>query len=508
MSNTNNIDAYSRSQIKKGTVLSYLALGLNIISGLLFTPWLIHQIGKSDYGIYSIGTSIIALLIMDFGISDAVAKYVAQYQAEGNENKINDLLSLVSKIYLILALFFLFVFLVLYFFLNHIYLSLSASELIKLKTVYIIVASYNVFAFIFTPLSGIMLAYEHIVSLKLCDIIYRILVIIVSVIAIMLGQGLLAAVLANVIAGIIVILYKLSIIRKHHNIKLNLGYKNPKLLKEVLSSSIWIAVLVITQRCIYSITPSILGAISGSSEVTLFSLASTLEGYAYSFGSVMATLFLAKITRQLMSNDISGFTKLTINIGKLQFILISIILVGFFCDGKNFIELWMGKGYESIYHMTLFLLIPSVLLWPFMTASTGLTVKSLVKEQALVNLGAAIINILLELFLVGRYGAVGAAISISFANTFKALALILVYQQFLPIRIKDFMYEIFFKYTGAAIVTTILSKFLISLISISNLRMNFVLNGVVTLGLYAVLIFFTVILFDKAFLKEISILRR
>ena len=70
------------------------------------------------------------------------------------------------------------------------------------------------------------------------------------------------------------------------------------------------------------------------------------------------------------------------------------------------------------------------------------------------------------------------------------------------------MYEIFFKYTGAAIVTTILSKFLISLISISNLRMNFVLNGVVTLGLYAVLIFFTVILFDKAFLKEISILRR
>ena len=106
MSSTKSVDAYSRSQIKKGTILSYFALGLNIISGLLFTPWLIHQIGKSDYGIYSIGTSIIALLIMDFGISDAVAKYVAQYQAEGNENKINDLLSLVSRIYIILSLFF------------------------------------------------------------------------------------------------------------------------------------------------------------------------------------------------------------------------------------------------------------------------------------------------------------------------------------------------------------------------------------------------------------------
>lgn len=506
MSSTKSVDAYSRSQIKKGTILSYFALGLNIISGLLFTPWLIHQIGKSDYGIYSIGTSIIALLIMDFGISDAVAKYVAQYQAEGNENKINDLLSLVSRIYIILSLFFLFIFLILYFFLDHIYLSLSGSELIKLKTVYIIVASYNVFAFLFTPLSGIMLAYEHIVSLKLCDIIYRILVIIVSVMAIILGQGLLAAVFANVIAGIIVILYKIAIIRKYHHIKLNLAYKNPMLLKEVLSFSIWIAVLVLTQRCIYSITPSVLGAISGSSDVTLFSLASTLEGYAYSFGSVIATLFLAKITRQLIAKDIHGFTKLTINIGKLQFILISSILVGFLCGGRNFVELWMGKGYESIYYMTLLLLIPSVLLWPFMTVSTGLTVKSVVKEQALVNLGAAMINIFLELLLVEKYGAIGAAISISLANTFKAIALILVYKHFLPIRIKDFLFEIYFKYTGATVLAIILSRFFI--FNINNLKIAFLLDEFVTLGLYVLLIFFTVVLFDKAFLKDISIYRR
>ncbi|WP_314329833.1 oligosaccharide flippase family protein [Oribacterium sinus] len=508
MSNIKNVDAYSRSQIKRGTVLSYLALGLNIISGLLFTPWLIHQIGKSDYGIYSIGTSIIALLIMDFGISDAVAKYVAQYQAEGNEDKINDLLSLVSRIYIILALFFLIIFFLLYFFLNHIYLSLSSSELIKLKMVYIIVASYNVFAFIFTPLSGIMLAYEHIVSLKLCDIIYRILVIAVSVIAILLGQGLLAAVFANVIAGIVVILYKIAIIRKYHQIKLNPQYKNPQLLKNILSFSVWIAVLVLTQRCIYSITPSILGAVSGSSEVTLFSLASTLEGYAYSFGSVIATLFLAKITRQLFSDDIIGFTKLTINIGKLQFVLISMILVGFLSDGRNFVELWMGTGYVSIYYMTLLLLFPSVLLWPFMTVSTGLTVKSVVREQALVNLAAAVINVLLELLLVRKYGAVGAAISISLANTFKAMALIFVYQHFLPIRIKDFLFEIFIKYTGAAILATILSRFFISLINIDNLKIAFLLNGFVALATYLLLVFLTVILFDNAYLKEIYTIRR
>ena len=92
-----NVEVHSRNQIKVATLVSYISIAVNIISGLLFTPWLIHQLGDGDYGIYSIGTSIITLLIMDFGISEAVAKYVAQYRTEGKEEKVTELLSLVTK---------------------------------------------------------------------------------------------------------------------------------------------------------------------------------------------------------------------------------------------------------------------------------------------------------------------------------------------------------------------------------------------------------------------------
>ena len=89
---------------------------------------------------------------------------------------------------------------------------MTAGELIKLKNVYIIIAIYNVFAFAFTPLSGIMLAYEHLVSLKLCDIVLRLLTIVITIIAIINGLGLYSAVMANAIAGVAVIAYKLYII--------------------------------------------------------------------------------------------------------------------------------------------------------------------------------------------------------------------------------------------------------------------------------------------------------
>lgn len=493
-----NVEVHSRNQIKVATLVSYISIAVNIISGLLFTPWLIHQLGEGDYGIYSIGTSIITLLIMDFGISEAVAKYVAQYRTEGKEEKVTELLSLVTKIYLILALIFLALFSVLYFFLGNIYAGLTAGELIKLKNVYIIIAIYNVFAFAFTPLSGIMLAYEHLVSLKLCDIVLRLLTIVITIIAIINGLGLYSAVMANAIAGVAVIAYKLYIIQSNHRFKIDLSYQDNDLLKKIFSFSIWVALLVITQRCIYSITPSILGALSSSNEVTLYSVSSALEGYAYSFGSVISTLFLAKITRQLEAGDYDGFNKLIITTGKIQFLLCAVILGGFICVGNDFINLWMGNGYEITYTMTVILLIPSVFIWPFMTASVGLTVANRVKGPALVNLGTACINIFMECILVGKLGALGAVLSIAIANSFKGIALIFVYKKYLPIRLHQFIKEVFVIYGVPLGMITVFGVCLLKFVPLGG-TVGFLIKGIAIVILYTITILMVIRLGDHAF---------
>lgn len=498
-----NVEAHSRHQIKLATLVSYISIAVNIISGLLFTPWLIHQLGNGDYGIYSIGTSIITLLIMDFGISEAVAKYVAQYRAEGNEEKVTELLSLVTKIYLILAFVFLIIFTILYFFLGNIYGGLTNAELVKLKNVYIIIAIYNVFAFAFTPLSGIMLAYEHLVSLKLCDIILRLLTIIITIVAIVNGLGLYSAVMANAIAGIVVIIYKLYIIQTNHRFKINLSYKDNELLKKIFSFSVWVAILVITQRCIYSITPSILGALSGSNEVTLYSVSSALEGYAYSFGSVISTLFLAKISRQLETGDYDGFNKLIITTGKIQFLLCAVILGGFICVGNEFINLWMGNGYEITYTMTVILLIPSIFIWPFMTASVGLTVANRVKGPALVNLGTACINIFMECVLVGKLGALGAVLSIAVANSFKGIVLIIVYKKYLPIHLRRFIKEVFVVYGVPLGVMTIAGRNLLKFIALERTS-GFIIKGIIILILYTITILLAIRFWDCEFCQLIK----
>lgn len=53
-------------QLKIGAAVSYIAVAFNIISGLLYTPWMVATIGKSQYGLYTLASSVITLFFGGF----------------------------------------------------------------------------------------------------------------------------------------------------------------------------------------------------------------------------------------------------------------------------------------------------------------------------------------------------------------------------------------------------------------------------------------------------------
>lgn len=73
------------SQLKIGAIITYLSIAFNIIAGLIYTPWMVDQIGQSDYGIYTLANSLISLFLIDFGLSSATSRFVAKYRAENDE---------------------------------------------------------------------------------------------------------------------------------------------------------------------------------------------------------------------------------------------------------------------------------------------------------------------------------------------------------------------------------------------------------------------------------------
>ena len=78
----------SGSQLKLGALLSYVVLALHNLVGLLYTPFMLRMMGKSEYGLYSIAASVVAYLtVLDLGFGNAIVRYTAKFRAEDKQEE-------------------------------------------------------------------------------------------------------------------------------------------------------------------------------------------------------------------------------------------------------------------------------------------------------------------------------------------------------------------------------------------------------------------------------------
>lgn len=80
--------------MKIGAAFSYFTILFNIVAGLIYTPWMISRIGQSNYGLFTLATSLITLFVMDFGMSAAVTRFVSKYHTLKDQESVNNFLGL------------------------------------------------------------------------------------------------------------------------------------------------------------------------------------------------------------------------------------------------------------------------------------------------------------------------------------------------------------------------------------------------------------------------------
>ena len=433
----------SSQQIKYGAILSYLGIIVYILVGLLYTPWMIRVIGKDDYGLYTLAYSIVGFFVFDFGISAAVQRFVAKYLAEGNSEKVNSCVSLVCRLYLYIDIIILIVLSVIYIYTPDIYRELTPEQITRLEVVFVMAGLFSVVSFPFIPLNGILSAYEKFVQLKMCDLLSKVLTVFINVICLYCGGGLYELVFTNVLVGVLIIILKLAIVKKHTNIKVQIGYKDKEEMRSLLSFSGWTTVVALCQRCIFNIAPSILGMFAGASVIAVLGISISLEAYTYTFACALNGLFLSRISRIL--NDKGSVLPLMIRVGRIQILTMGVILIGFVVVGRDFISAWLGEGYEEAYICTLLLIIPAFLLLPADIADQTLIASGNVKYRAFVFVGMAIVNVPLSIVMTKYYGLKGLAFSIFIAYMIRNVALFYVFYSKLQINIINFFHNTYVK---------------------------------------------------------------
>lgn len=401
--------------------MSYLALGINILTGLVYTPWMISSIGRENYGLYTLAMSVISIFVFDFGLSSAVSRFLSKYLAEGRPDKANNCLGIVVKLYLIIDILFLIALTSIYFFIPNIYAELTPDEIEKFKVIYVVAAAFSVISFPFIPLNGILTANEKFVSLKVCDVIHKLIIVGAMTVCLLIGKGLYALVIVNAVSGIITIMMKLWCIRKYTRTKVNLRYEDNKLLYEIAGFSGWTTVISLCQRMVFTIAPTVLGIVSGSTAIAVFGIAASIESYVYYFANALNGLFLPRVSQLVSRNE--DIMPLMNKIGKIQLIIVGAVTIGFICLGKDFIQLWVGEGFKESYLCAVFVIIPTIFYLPQEIGIQLIMVKNEVKYQAIVWTIMAVVSLLLS-FVFGKYwGALGVSIAICIAYFIRTIGM-------------------------------------------------------------------------------------
>lgn len=452
----------SNKQIRLGAILSYLSIALNILAGLLYTPWMIRQIGESDYGLYTLANSLITLFLVDFGLSTATSRYVSKYIAEGKNEEANNFLGVVYKLYLILDAVILAILLTVFFFLDSIYVNLTPAEIEKFKVVYAIAGLYAVLNFPFVNLNGILTAFERFIPQKFADIINRLLTVILTVIALLSGMGLYALVAVHSVAGLVTILYKLFAIRRQTPVKINFRYRDRALYKSIFAFSMWTTVTMLAQRLIFNITPSILGIVASSAAIAVFGVVTTIEQYSYLITSAIKGMFMPKIARLDAAGDKNGqLTALMIRVGRFQFAVNGLIVAGFAAVGESFLRLWVGDTFSAEHIQTahvgiLLVIIPGVFYNALQIANTALIVRNKVKLEAIITTVTGVVNIVCSFFLSRALGVLGACVSIFIAYTLRAVLFHIVHHRVMGFDIPLFVRKCYFNLLPPILITTLL----------------------------------------------------
>lgn len=418
---------------------------------------MIRQIGVSDFGLYSLVISFISYFILDLGLNEAVQRFIAKYRAEGNEDKIEKMVGITTKVYLIIDTVIFFVLLIVYFFLANIFTGLTPDEISKLKGLYTIAAVFSIMNFIFKPMAGVMMAFEYFVEERILEMVNKVGLVLLISLALYFGAGVYALVLINGAVSLIVSIAKFVVFKRKSGLHIQWNYYNKNELKGIFSFSMWTFGSGIAQRMRFSLIPTVLGILSNSTEIALFSLGSQLEGMVYILSSGLNGLFLPKVSRFVHEDDQNQVLRLMIRVGRLQLYLICLIFFGFLIFGHDFIQLWVGNDFRNVYYILLLLIVSNIVSLTQHINVNLVYVENKVKETATRILITSAIGLIVACLLAPRFGALGCAVGTGLGLCIYLVWINSFYHNKMGIDIKSFFKECHLKIVPPIVIFSVVS---------------------------------------------------
>lgn len=407
-----------KNELKSGVILSYINLGLGTVIPFIYTPIMLRMLGQAEYGLFSLASSAVSYLsLLSFGFGSTIIRYISKYRAEKDKKSEEKAFGFFLILYCVLALLVLLCGAIIANNVEAIFQKgLSANELKKMKVLVMIMTFNSALSFPNSVFSSMITANEKYIFRKLVDMFSTVLAPLANLVALYLGYASVGMATAATVVQFLMLPVNIYYCLRKLHIKPVIEKLPIALIKEMLGFSVFVFIGSIVDMLFWATDKVILGMLSGSVAVAIYNVGGTFNNMVMNLSTSISGVLTPRVTGMVVKDASKDeLTNLFIRVGRLQFIVIALIVSGFTAFGQAFITLWAGKDYHDAYWVAILTMFP---LCVPLIQNIGLTIVTAQNKhqfRSIIYMIIAILNVVTTYIAVPYCGILGAATCSCFA---------------------------------------------------------------------------------------------
>ena len=432
-------DAVNR---KIGAVIQFFQLIISIVISIVFTSYMLSKLNQAEYGIYSVCASTIGYLsLLSLGLNSSYIRYYTRAREKLDGISIEELNWHYITAFLIFGIVAFVLGMIIGCNANILFNEeYTAYELETASVILKLLACNMALDFPTTVFSSYIASQQRYIFLKVILLLKTVVSPLTQFILLFLGYGSIGMtvglVIVNIAIDIVYVLFCLS--------KLNMKFKrsrfNYKFLKMIFSFSVFIGINQIVNQINFNVDKLLLSKLSEVRQIAVYSVAATINSHFEQVGSSIASLYDTKINiiTQSHMDKIEKKRQLDdifIKVGRIQFYILMLITTGFLFFGEYFVGMWAGTDYQESYYIILLLIFPLCVPLFQNTAVYIQRAQYKHKFRSILYLCTSVINIVLSIFFVNIWGAIGAALGTTIILTANSIIINIYYKRVLNLNI-------------------------------------------------------------------------
>ncbi len=519
-----------KNELKIGASLSYALTIIANALGFVLAPFLLGKLGSTQMGIYeTIGALAGYMAVLDFGVNSTITRYISKYRAENKQEKTANLLGHCLVIYSVFAVVVLAIGAVLWFNLEPIIKSLSAfqgkegfdfSNISTAKTMFLILLANIALSLPLRTFSATMNGYEKFTLPRLLNILRVVMRFILIIIFISLKFGVLTIAVIDLVANISMLIVNMLYVQLKMKQKIKIEKFKMPFVKELIIFSLPIFLTMVYDQIFWKVDQLIIFGLMGFASAYVVSAVMRLVVIFMQFSTSISEVFLPRIT-QMVSNKASGddLTDLMIRVGRIQFLILGVILTGYLLFGQNLLLSWLGgqDAYTDTQMLNMFyigciILVPLTLPLIQNTGISMLVAKNKHHFRSTVYFIIAVLNIGLTIVLVKSFGIVGASIATAIALLLgNGIIINIYYSRAIGLKIGRFFKDCVLRLGVPMLISSGFGYLILRFVAVPDSWWNLILCCVIYLVIYfAVMWLMGMNSYEKDMVKKVyrKVLRR